>query len=96
MSDINLIIYEDISNLNEYKPLNKLINQANRSYKNALIAHNNNDSVSFMDNMKQHRNFEIGIHRLLSNPSYLSNGKDYVQQRRNLSSRYLSTLSPIE
>ena len=96
MSDINLIIYEDISSLNEYKPLNKLISQANRSYKNALIAHNNNDSVNFMNNMKQHRNSEINLHRLLSSPSFLSNGKNYIQQRRNSSSRYLSTLSPIE
>lgn len=96
MSNINLIIYEDISSLKEYSPLNKLIRQANTSYKNALIAHNNNDSNTFMKNIKSHRDSEIGIHKLLSSPSFLSSGKNYIQNRRNLSSQYLSTLSPIE
>ena len=95
MSDINSIILEDISNLKDYHTLNKVISHINKSYKNAIIAHNSNDSNGFINNMTQHRNSEIILHKLLSNPNFLSSGKDHIINRRNVSTSYLSSLSPI-
>ena len=89
MSDINILILEDIANLVPYNNLNKTIRAANSSYRNAIKAHNAGDSLGFANHMANHRQHEIQLHHLLSHPkTFLTNGK-HISDRRKSSAAYL-------